>query len=118
MKRLFILPILLFFLAPCYGVPHDGLYLLVCFKEVNSIDNDHCVTLEGSQKAGFLHGLVEGISIAGDGRFFRLPAEWTQGESEAILRSYLNDHPDQLTEEGSVLVLESLKSAYPLKKTP
>ena len=118
MRNFIVLPAVLCLLAPCYGETHDGTYILDCFQQVDLIDDGRPVTLDGNQKVGFIHGLVEGISKTGNGRYFILPVEWTLGESESLVRRYLNDHPDELSQESAALVFEALKNGYPIKNKP
>ena len=93
----------------------------------SSMDGHQLLTKCTSQKYfenGECSGVISGvIDLAGDlsragvtEETFCIPARGGRGKVEVVVLQYLRDHPEQLGQTASSLVLRSLQESYPCSK--
>jgi hypothetical protein len=87
----------------------------------NELRND---AHKGGESFSFIHGFIEG-TISGFGLCalastnknpFCFPKGVTQGQTINVVLKYLDDHPEELHEPASILILKAVKTAWPCKK--
>jgi hypothetical protein len=68
----------------------------------------------------FEQGVVEGVQAAdtmhgGKAAFFEIPDGVTVGQCVAVVKKYLNDHPEKLHLDATFSILQALHAAFPQK---
>jgi len=65
---------------------------------------------------GYCIGIISGVNdlLAGLHQIDN-PDGSTKGQYIRVVTKYLNDHPEELSERDSVLVIKALKAAFPPK---
>jgi hypothetical protein len=94
---------------------HTGNGLITaCKTAVAGMDTDR----DSGWIGGFCTGLISGVADSWDEFTFCLPTHSTRGQYVRVVYKYLQEHPAELQERDSVLVLKALKAAWPCPKKP
>jgi hypothetical protein len=113
---LFILMILGFSQTQCRAAASNffltGNDLVAFMREWDRLDTDPKGTdiFEAGRYCGFVDGVFD-VTM----HLYGIPKTVTKGQIVAVVSKYLKDHPEKWGEFASVLVIEALKEAFPLK---
>ena len=123
MKRLKSSILILVMLSPLasFGAELDGNNLIVaCGAAVSGLDHlvdpDYKVTRAESWQMGYCDGLVHGVSqlLIADKKI-TLPENWNLGQFDRVVHKYLRDHPEELSDIDTALVIRALEKAFPVQ---
>ena len=105
------------FTTPCAVAASTGGDLLPqCHAAVTAVNDDSVVGMTEHQRQGVYYcmGLVHGIGdVLQTLGTINLSDEWKLGMGVRVVAKYLEDHPEELAERDSVVVIEALEAAYP-----
>jgi hypothetical protein len=88
-----------------------GMDLLTCIK---ASDKEAVSSPKDAYSFGFLIGSIQGIMAAGDGLWFKVPNDVSNGQLIEIVRKYLRDNPDKLNKDSEYLIIYAIAKTYPL----
>jgi hypothetical protein len=95
-----------------------GMVILPMCKEATAGFN-------GGRCAGFIDGVISGVFLAGMNETpeqahmrqgYCLPEAVTNGQNRTVFVKYLEDHPEELHKPAAVLLIDSLRKAFPCEK--
>jgi hypothetical protein len=87
--------------------------LIESFKRANG--NDAAVH-EDIMNMGMFAGYVRGVEDSMQGYRFCIPPQATFGERAALIESYVQEHPDELHNGATTLIVQALQPAYPCSR--
>jgi hypothetical protein len=107
-------------LAATGGIAHAGQYVdgnkLVGW--LNAVDRMERNASTGSDmlSIGQLQGFLMSFSDSYDGTIYCAPQAATLGQLTAVVKRYVNGHPEQWTYSATLLTMGALSTAFPCKK--
>jgi hypothetical protein len=115
--------ILLVLASPAFGqaaAPSDGNHLIEeCATAIRMMDSDNVrATSTESRDGAYCMGLVQGVGDAlNEEDRIAPPHAASVGQLVRVVDRYLHDHPEELAERNTLLVIKALKKAFPPKGT-
>ena len=79
-----------------------------CFKTKSSYSEGVCL--------GYIAGTLDSMYKAYPQQFHCVP-DITLGQAEKVILKYLDDHPEKLHIDGSIIVQQAIKEAFPCQKS-
>lgn len=61
-------------------------------------------------------GYIEGVADAYNDIYFDIPDSVLAGQIHAIVKNYLEDHPEELHYSAAYLIRQALQKAFPIKE--
>jgi len=84
----------------------------------NELKNKHDMCNRQSLfDCGYSFGYILGVADSYDDILYSIPQGATCGQINEIILNYISTHPEHSHKSAAILIIESLKSSFPMNKT-